>query len=173
MKIISDTSYNNPGYFKINKLDLQGRKNQPVVREYIRSKNAVCAVIYNTTNDKYIFTKQFRPGPKMDIIELCAGMLDIPNEDPIDAMKREIIEELGYAVDTINIIIKPYYSSPGKTNEQISIYFATVSNKASMGGGLESENEEIDAVELTKEEIKKTEFIDGKTLLALYFLNLK
>lgn len=174
MKIISD----NPpaqgnSFFKVHKLTLQGNKNQQVTREYVNSKDAVCAVVYDTVKNKYIFTKQFRPGPKMNIIELCAGMIDHVGEDQVDTMRREILEEIGYEVDTINQIVKPYYTTPGKTNERISIFFATVSRKVAQGGGLESENEEIDIVELTKEEVKRTDFVDGKTLLALSVLKLK
>lgn len=174
MKILSDTPpANQQGYMKVHTLTLQGKKNQQLTREYLNSKDAVCAVIFDTVRNKYIFTKQFRPGPKMKIIELCAGMLDKINEDPVSAMKREILEELGYQTDTINQIVKPYYTTPGKTNERMSIYFATVSQKISQGGGLESEDEEIETVELTKEDIKRTDFIDGKTIMALLVLKLK
>lgn len=173
MKIISDTPPTNPGYFKVHTLNLQGKKNQPIVREYVNSNNAVCAVIYNNVNNKYVFVKQFRPGPKIDIIELCAGMMDHGGEEPVETMKREIIEETGYQVDTINQIIKPYYTSPGKTNEKISVFFATVSNRINQGGGVQNENEEITVVELTKDEIKRTDFVDGKTLFALTVLKLR
>ena len=174
MKIISDTPpVNNQGYMKVHTLSLQGRKNQQVTREYLNSKDAVSAVVFDTIKNKYIFVKQFRPGPKMKIIELAAGMIDHAGENEIETMKREIEEEIGYAVDTINQIVKPYYTSCGKTNERMSIYFATVSNKIGQGGGLESENEEIEVIEMTKEEVKRTEFVDGKTVLALCVLKLK
>jgi ADP-ribose pyrophosphatase len=173
MKIVSDTPGNQQGYMKINDLVLQGKKGQQVNRQYLNSKDAVCAVVFDTVKNKYIFTKQFRPGPKMHIIEVAAGMIDKAGENEVETMKREIEEELGYSVDTINQIIKPYYTTPGKTNERISTYFATVSKKVGQGGGLESENEEIDIVELVKEEVKRTEFIDGKTMMALIVLKLK
>lgn len=173
MKIISDTPPEQQGgYFKVHKLNLQGKKG-PVTREYVNSKDAVCAVVFDTVKNKYIFTKQFRPGPKMVILEICAGMLDKLNEDPLETMKREILEELGYQTDTINQIVKPYFTTPGKSNERISIYFATVSQKIAQGGGLESEDEEIEIIEMTKDEVKKAGFIDGKTLLALHVLKLK
>jgi nudix-type nucleoside diphosphatase (YffH/AdpP family) len=175
MKLISDTPppTGSTGFFKVHKLALQGKKNQPVIREYVHSKDAVCSVVYDTVKNKYIFTKQFRPGPKMNIIEIAAGMIEHVGENEIETMKREILEEIGYETDTINQIVKPYYTTPGKTNERISIYFATVSRKVAQGGGLESEDEEIQIVELTKEEIKRTDFVDGKTLLALAVLKLK
>jgi len=173
MKILSDDPSAQPGYLKVNKLTLQGKKNQQVTREYLNSRDAVAAVVYDTVKNKYIFTRQFRPGPKMKILELAAGMLDHAGENGVDTMKREILEELGYETDTINQIVNPYYSTPGKTNERMTIFFATVSRRVAQGGGLESENEEIEIIEMTKEEIKRTEFVDGKTLLALYVLKLK
>lgn len=174
MKILSDTPpAPGAGYMKVHNLALQGKNNKQFNLQYVNSKDAVCAVVYDTIKNKYIFTKQFRPGPKMKIIEACAGMLDHGNEDCLETMKREITEELGYGVDTINQIVRHYYTSPGKTNERIGIYFATVSKKVAQGGGLESENEDIEIIELTKEEVKRTEFVDGKTLLALYVLKLK
>ncbi len=174
MKIISDNPpANQQGYMKVHTLTLQGKKGQQVNREYLNSKDAVCCVVFDTVKNKYIFVKQFRPGPKMKIIELAAGMIDHAGENEVETMKREIEEELGYAVDTINNIVKTYYTTPGKTNERMSTFFATVSKKIGQGGGLESENEEIEIVELTKEEIKRTDFVDGKTLLALCVLKLK
>ena len=173
MKIISDNPpLDQKGHFKVHTLTLQGKKNQPVTREYVHSKDAVCAVIYDTVRDKYIFTKQFRPGPKMEILELCAGMMD-GQENEIETMKREILEETGYQTDTINQIVKPFYSTPGKSNERMSIYFATVSKKVAQGGGLESENEEIQVIEMSKDDIKRTAFVDGKTILGLLVSKLK
>ena len=173
MKIISDTPPANPGYLKVHKLNLTGKNNQPIVREYVNSKDAVAAVVYNSVTNKYLFTRQFRPGPQLPILELCAGMLDKIGVEEIETMKMEIFEELGYDTDTIVQIVKPFYTTPGKTNERMSLYFATVSRKTGEGGGLAAENEEIEVVEMTKEEVKKTDFLDGKTLLALLVLKLK
>jgi ADP-ribose pyrophosphatase len=174
MKILSDKPQEKgvKSWIKLNQLKLQGKKGE-LTREYMNSKGAVAAVVYDTTKNKYIFTKQFRPGPKKEIIEIAAGMRDHDGEDQSKTMIREIEEELGYKTDTINVIVKSYYTSPGHSNETMIIYFATVSKKIGKGGGLEEENEEIEIVEMTKEEIKRTEFIDGKTLLSLSVLKLK
>ena len=174
MKVLSDSPpIDQTGYLKVHKLSLQGKKNQPVFREYLKSKDAVASVVYNSFTNKYLFTRQFRPGPQLPILELCAGMIDKEGEIEIETMKREIFEELGYETDTIVQIMKPFYTTPGKTNERMSLYFATVSKKTGEGGGLAAENEEIEVVEMTKEEVKKTDFLDGKTLLALLVLKLK
>jgi ADP-ribose pyrophosphatase len=100
------------------------------------------------------------------MLEIVAGTLDKPGEDPHDAIVREIEEEVGYDVDTIKLIDE-CYMSPGGSSEIITIYFCEVSKKVSEGGGLESELEEIDVIEMTREELLTTRFKDAKTIIAV------
>jgi ADP-ribose pyrophosphatase len=49
----------------------------------------------------------------------------------------------------------------------ISIWFAEVSQKINKGGGVETEDEEIEIVELTRQEMLSTTFKDFKTIIAV------
>lgn len=49
-------------------------------------------------NNNIILVKQFRPGPKKIFTELVAGLVD-KGEKPVDAAKRELLEETGYTGD--------------------------------------------------------------------------
>ena len=49
----------------------------------------------------------------------------------------------------------------------ISVYFAEVSDKVGQGGGVEGEDEEIDIIEMTREEMMNTRFKDFKTIIAV------
>jgi len=166
-----DSLYDGGGRLKLNRLTLNS-KGKTFIRDYIPSDNAVCSVVYNKITNKYIFVRQFRPGPKREILEVVAGMCDEKGENPIDTMKREILEEIGYKIDTIVKILEPFYTSCGKTNEMIYTFFSVVSEQENKGGGLETENEDIEIVELTKQQIKTTKFVDAKTIIALQKLNL-
>jgi ADP-ribose pyrophosphatase len=153
------------GYLEVNQLTLEN-KGDVFTRDWLQVKDAVCAVVYNNITKNYLFVKQFRVGSKKDIIELCAGIVE--NESPENTIIREISEELGYKVDTITQLLKqPFYVSPGKTNEKIWLYYVTVSQKTGNGGGLKTENEDIEIISVSKKEIKNLEIEDGKTLLAL------
>jgi len=154
------------GYLNIDELTVKTKKGKEIKREVMRRKNAVAALVYNTETQKYIFVSQFRPGTGGDIIEIPAGVLDHAGEDPRDAMIREIEEEIGYGVDKITLIDEGFVS-PGGTTEMISVYFAEVSDKVGQGGGVEGEDEEIDIIEMTREEMLNTRFKDFKTIIAV------
>ena len=154
------------GHLKIDEITVKTKKGAQIKREVMRRKNAVAALVYDTIKKKYIFVSQFRPGVGGEIIEIPAGTLDHPGEDPREAMKRELEEEIGYKTDSI-ILLNECYMSPGGSTEVITIYFCNVSKKEGEGGGLEEENEEIDIIEMDKQEMKSTRFNDAKTIIAV------
>lgn len=155
--------------FSIDELTIKNKSGKEIKREVMVRKDAVAALVYDTVLDKYIFVEQFRPGSGSSILEIVAGTLDKEGENPEDAIKREIEEEIGYKTDSIEYIDE-CYMSPGGSTELIYVYYCEVSEKISKGGGLEEEDEEIDIVALTKEEVLKTKFRDAKTLIGVSYL---
>ena len=154
------------GYLKIDELTFKNKRGQEVRREVMRRQDAVAALVYNTETEKYIFVSQWRPGAHTDVIEIPAGVLDHEGEDPREAISREIEEEIGYKVDNLKLIDEGWVS-PAGTTELITIYFAEVSEKIGEGGGLETEGEEIDIIEMDSDEVFSTRFKDFKTIIAV------
>ena len=171
MKILEKLSLYK-GYFEVNRLKIEN-KGKIYTRDWLEGKDAVAALVYNTVTHKYIFVKQFRPGPRKDVIELVAGLLDNNGLTPMETMVKEIGEEVGYEVDHLVDMCNPFYTTPGKTNEKIHLFFASVSKKISNGGGLETENEDIEVIEIEKNDIPNLGIEDGKTLLALALYNIQ
>jgi ADP-ribose pyrophosphatase len=56
------------------------------------------AVLALTSDNKVILAKQYRPGPEKELLELPGGSVD-ENETPLEAGKRELLEETGYTGD--------------------------------------------------------------------------
>ncbi len=52
-------------------------------------------VIAITTDGQFIIEEQYRHGIQQNVFELCAGMCE-KGEEPIDAAKRELLEETGF-----------------------------------------------------------------------------
>lgn len=159
------------GFFKLYKVTLKTKNNKVLKWERLTSEDGVCAVVYNTVADEYIFIKQFRSGPLIYLTEIVAGLLDCGLSNK-ETMIKEIREEIGYEVDTIVELGSPVFMSPGKCGEMIHFYYVEVSKKITNGGGLEEDGEEIEIISVSKSEIKLLDINDGKTIIALQRLNL-
>ena len=169
--MIIDRQNKYKGFLNIDELTIKTKSGVEVKREVMTRKNAVAALVYDTVKEQYIFTSQYRPGSASELIEIPAGTLDHEGEDPREAMSREILEEIGYNVDSMKLIDE-CYMSPGGNTEIITIYYAEVSDKVEEGGGLESEHEEIDIVYMNYDEMISTRFRDAKTIIAINWVKL-
>ena len=57
-------------------------------------------IIAITTEGKYLLVRQYRHALGIVEYELCAGTMDAKDATPLDAAKRELLEETGYAGGT-------------------------------------------------------------------------
>lgn len=90
----------------------------------VRRKNAICILLI-TKNNKIITTEQFRIAIWQMLSELPAWQVE-ETENPIDTVIKEVREEVWYEVKPKNIFqITDAYSSPGFTDEKISLYLWT------------------------------------------------
>ncbi|WP_143961852.1 NUDIX domain-containing protein [Litoribacter populi] len=167
-------------HFKIKKATLQitkpnGEWSNEMDRLNFERADSVAAVIYLEDKDEYLFTKQFRYPTfhKVDgwILELVAGTME-DSESPEETLKREILEEAGFETDD-PIFLNSFFVSPGGTSERIHLYLCKTRSDRQIekGGGAEEENEHIELIFLSKEEVKRRlanhGFKDAKTLIGL------
>ena len=119
-------------------------------REVIRHIGAAC-VIPVTDDGKVITERQYRYPYNEVITEIPAGKLDSDEEDPLDAAKRELIEETGYTADKWTFL-GMFYPAAAYCDEAISMYLAE---------GLHKGEQKLDDDEfLTFEEIPLTQLVD-------------
>lgn len=93
------------------------------VREYIKHYGAVC-MIPVTDDGKVIIERQFRYALGRVFTEIPAGKLDSPEEDRLEAAKRELKEETGLTADNWRYI-GDYIGTPAYANETVSMFMAT------------------------------------------------
>ena len=158
------------GHFKVNQLTLKTAQGEELKREQFAPGHAVAALVYDTQHQQYLLTRQFRPGPERELLELAAGMID-QGEDPETALRRELHEELGYETDQLTYIAT-IWPSPGTSAESIAVYYAEVSRQTGAGGGVASEHESLEVLRYSRPELLQLPLDDAKTLLAVQWWRL-
>ena len=75
------------------------------------------------TEGRFITVNQHRLGTDARTIETPAGLIE-PGEDPLDAARRELLEETGYEAESITLM-KKLSANPAIMNNYIYFYRAT------------------------------------------------
>ncbi len=91
-------------------------------REVIEHHAAV-AVAALDDDDNVVLINQYRHPIGRRLLELPAGLLDVPGEDPLEAAKRELAEETGLAAREWSVLVDVALS-PGFTDEALRVYLA-------------------------------------------------
>lgn len=173
-KVLSDN------WYILNKVDFdyQLRSGRWVhqSRESYDRGNGAAILLYNTDKNTVVLIRQLRIPTYFNgnesgmIIEVCAGLLD--GDDPVTCIIKETEEETGYRIQNVKKIFESYMS-PGAVTEIIHFFIGEYDQtmKVSYGGGLDSEHEDIEILELDFQEalgmIKNGEIKDAKTILLL------
>ncbi|SMG47226.1 NUDIX hydrolase [Sphingobacterium psychroaquaticum] len=116
-----------------------------------------------TEKGTILFVKQYRHGAEQVLIELPAGVVEA-GEDPADAARREMLEETGYAFDTIEKIAE-LYANPATSGNITSTYLLKNGRKV-QEQELDS-SEDIEVLEMTIDEAKQF-VLDNKIGQALH-----
>ncbi|WUN56326.1 NUDIX hydrolase [Rhodococcus sp. NBC_00294] len=91
-------------------------------REVVEHHGAV-AVVALDDDERIVLISQYRHPLGRRLLELPAGLLDEPGEDPVEAAKRELTEETGLAAASLSLLVD-VAASPGFTDETVRIYLA-------------------------------------------------
>lgn len=136
------------------------------VREYVKHIGAVC-ILPLTDDGEVILERQYRYAVRQILTEIPAGKLDAPDEDPLEAAKRELREETGATAREM-IPLGDYYGSPAILGERIRMFLA----KGLTFGETEfDEDEFLEVFRLPLDEaeaaVLRGEIPDGKTQAAI------
>lgn len=75
-------------------------------------------------DDRVVVVHQYRHPAQMRLVELPAGKLDEPGEEPVVAARRELREEAGLEAESWTHLMTTW-ASPGITSETHAIFLAT------------------------------------------------
>ncbi len=141
-----------------------------VEREIVRHQGAVAAVVHDE-DDLYLVRQPREAIDDPDSLEIPAGRLDQDGETPLQAMKRELAEEIGKAAEQWEPITS-YVSSAGCMDEIVHVFHATGLRDRSAQA---HENERIEIVRwpLSDLDAAIAATRDAKTLIGLLWLKLR
>ena len=124
------------------------------------------AVVPLKDDQTVVMIRQYRHAVGGYIYEIPAGKLH-PGEDPRDCAVREVEEEIGYKVGTLEPLLS-FFTTPGFTDEIIHIF---VGKDLIPGTQDLGEDEVLEIIEMplakTIDLIKDGTIKDGKTIIAL------
>jgi len=99
------------------------------VREVIRHIGAVC-IVPVTEEGNIVLERQYRYPVNRVVTEIPAGKLDYPDEDRLDAARRELKEETGYTAENWQVLGE-FVPAIAYSDELITMYLATGLKKGS------------------------------------------
>jgi 8-oxo-dGTP pyrophosphatase MutT (NUDIX family) len=141
---------------------------EEVVREVVGHPGAV-AIVAHDGEHLWLVRQPREICGERALLEVPAGKLDLPGEDPRAAAERELAEEVGKAADRWEHLTA-IYTSPGFTDEQIHVYLATGLRDVPRPEVDEDERIEIVAWPLRRLDEAIAACADAKSLVALLLL---
>ena len=149
-------------------------------REVYDHGNAAAIILFDPARRTVLLLRQYRypvtlNGDPGFMIECCAGLLD--GDDKLTGVMREALEETGHRPRDVTYLFDAYMS-PGSLTERLAFFVGhyDAGTKVHDGGGLVSEGEEIELLEMRLDEalglVASGGIIDAKTILLLQWLAL-
>ena len=147
-------------------------------REVYNRGNGAVILLYNKIRKTVVLTRQLRIPTWFNqnqdgmMIEACAGLLD--ENDPEACIRRETQEETGFVLNEVRKVMESYMS-PASVTEILHFFVGEYSEakRVSKGGGLETEQENIEVLEYPFETallmVVNGEIKDAKTIMLLQY----
>lgn len=135
------------------------------IREVVEHSDCV-AVVAVDEQDNVLLVRQFRYAVGKSLLEIPAGGID-PGEEPGDAVRRELQEEIGYLPRKIDELVG-FYSTPGYGTEYLHCFLATDLVPSHL---VAEDTDDIELVRVPPDQIPRLiasgEICDGKSIAAL------
>jgi ADP-ribose pyrophosphatase len=163
MKLISSKEVYKCGLFSVTEDHATDGKGYEIRRSIVRHAGSAVMMAVDARK-RILLVRQYRLPAARAMWELPAGRLD-PGENPLQAAKRELIEETGCRARHWEKLVS-FYPSPGFVEEKMTIFLATGLTE---GEAHPMDDERIECRWFSSAEIDRMlragKIIDGKTMI--------
>lgn len=124
---LGDTDAHEGFVWKVVRAEFEAPDGEVFYRDIVRSPGAVGVVplIFDAEGlASVVLVSQYRPPYERNVIEIPAGMRDVPGEPAEVTGRRELVEEAGLEAGEMHPLVE-ILPSPGMTDSVCSIFLAT------------------------------------------------
>lgn len=122
LTVLSSTTVHEGLVWDVRRDEVDLGDGQTVTREAVVHTGAV-GIVALDEQDRVLLVRQYRHPVRSYLWEPPAGLLDVTDEDPLDAARRELAEEADLRADQWHLLVD-YYNSPGGSTESFRCYLA-------------------------------------------------
>ena len=124
-RLVDSTEVARGGFLTFCEETFESPTGDRFVRWIVEHPGAVAAVPVEDGSDgpQVVLVRQWRPVMRDFLLEIPAGKLDVPGEDPDDAMARELAEEIQQQPGRL-VKLSTFWNSPGFSTELTHVYIA-------------------------------------------------
>jgi ADP-ribose pyrophosphatase len=168
MKIISSKEVYDCGLFRVTEDRAADEKTGFEIKRSVVRHNGSAVMMAVDEKKRVLLVKQYRLPAERYLWELPAGRID-PGETPLQAAKRELIEETGYKARKWTKMMS-FWASPGYVQERMTIFLA---EDLKEGEAKPMEDERIETGWFTRRQIAelvdRQSIQDAKTMLGYFW----
>jgi ADP-ribose pyrophosphatase len=171
-KVVSSLEVFEGPLFRVMRDEIEEPTGKKSTRDVIRHNGSVVILAVDDRKSRkdplVLIERQFRHAAQHYLYEVPAGKMD-EGEDPLEAAKRELKEETGYAAKKWTKLVR-YFASPGFLGEWMQVFLAE-GLTAGEAEPEEDESFELQFVPLSEllKLIEAGEIHDGKTMISVMF----
>ncbi|MBF8962576.1 NUDIX hydrolase [Pontibacter sp. FD36] len=134
-----------------------------VMDDYFVSVRPDVVLTFPLTEDGHVlFVRQYKHAASDIFIELPGGVIDAHETNPLEAAKRELLEETGYTTDDIESVLQVIDNPTKDTNK---IYYYIARNVREVAAQDLDESEHIEVLKVPLQEVEQM-IMSGKINVA-------
>lgn len=134
-------------------------------REIVEHADCVAVVVLDGA-DNALMVKQYRKAVEKTLLEIPAGGIE-PGEQPVEAVSRELQEEIGFLPKKIQRL-GGFYAAPGYCTEYLHFYVATQLEHSQLQA---EDTSEIEVVKVPMSQVQNLiangQIVDAKSIAGL------